>query len=86
MIFVSLTRYAAGRKIPVNSSVIAYLDACEGGANVAFASGETIRVSETPDEILAAIFEAEAQCAAGWPNRQNTTPPIAPIRQKKTAR
>jgi hypothetical protein len=49
--FVHLTRYAAGRTFPVNPLAIAYLDVCGDGAVVAFGSGETIRVTETPTEI-----------------------------------
>jgi hypothetical protein len=64
MIFVQLSRHGASRRVAVNPAAIAFLDACEGGANVHFASADPLRVSETPAQILAAIGKAEAAAAA----------------------
>ena len=59
-LFVTLTRHAAGKPIRVNVAAVAYLDVAGDATNVAFGSGETLRVSETPEEIERRIDAAIA--------------------------
>jgi hypothetical protein len=70
MLFINLTRHGSGRKVAVNPAAIAYLDVSEGGGIVVFGSAEQLRVTETPDQVIAAIGKAARKAGA----RQDVNP------------
>ena len=52
---ITLTRYGAGRPMPVNPGAIAYLDGNADYTLITFAGGETLRVVEDFEAIAALI-------------------------------